>query len=153
MHDALAVRGREALRDLQAPVDGLPLRDGRPVELPAQRLAFEQLRDGVGHAVVRAEVEDREDVRVRERRDGLGLALEAGQRVGVRRQVRREDLDGHLAIELRVARAVDLAHPPGAERREDLVGPEPCSGGETHRMWAEDSSRISQAGYPRQDGG
>ena len=83
--DALAVRGGEALRDLERPVDRLLLRHGRAVELAAQRLALEQLRHGVGDAVVRAEVEDREDVRMRERGDGLGLALEARERVGVRR--------------------------------------------------------------------
>ena len=78
---------------------------------------------------MRAEVEDREDVRVRERGDGLGLALEARERVGVRGQLRGKDLDRDVAVELRVARAVDLAHAPGAERREDLVGAEACSGG------------------------
>ena len=110
--DALAVRGGEAPRDLERPVDRLLLRHGRAVELAAQRLALEQLGHGVGDAVVRAEVVDREDVRMRERGDGLGLALEARERVGVRGQLRGEDLDGDLAVELRVARAVDLAHPP-----------------------------------------
>jgi len=32
------------------------------------------------------------------------------------------DLDGHGAVEARVARCVDFAHASGAERREDLVG-------------------------------
>ncbi len=101
---------------------------GRAVELAAQGLALEQLGHGVRDAAVRAEVEDREDVRMRQRGDGLGLALEPRERVGVRGQLRREDFDGDLPVELRVARAVDLAHPARAERREDLVGAELRSG-------------------------
>ena len=46
--------------------------------------------------------------------------------------VLREDLDGDVAVELRVARAVDLAHAARAERREDLVGTETGSGDESH---------------------
>jgi hypothetical protein len=37
------------------------------------------------------------------------------------RQLGREDLDGDLATEPRVAGAVDLAHSAGAERRQDFV--------------------------------
>ena len=38
------------------------------------------------------------------------------------------------AIEPRVARLVDLAHPARAERREDLVGTQARAGGESHRF-------------------
>jgi len=36
------------------------------------------------------------------------------------------------AIELRVARAVDLAHSASADRREDFAGTEPLAGLEFH---------------------
>ena len=42
-----------------------------------QRLAFEQLGDDVGGAVVHADVEDGQDVRVVQRGDGTGFALES----------------------------------------------------------------------------
>ena len=71
------------LRDLERVVHRLLLRQRPRVEPAAQRLALEQLRDGVGDAVVRAEVVDREDVRMGQRGDRLGLALEARERVGV----------------------------------------------------------------------
>ncbi len=35
----------------------------------------------------------------------------------------------YVAIELEVAGAVDLAHPAGADEREDLVGPEAAARG------------------------
>ena len=82
--DPALVRRGEAAGDLEAVVDGLPLRDrDAAVEPPAERFALEELRDGVGDAVVPAEVVDREDVRVRERRDRLGFSLETRERVGV----------------------------------------------------------------------
>ena len=50
-----------------------------------------------------------------EPRDAFGIA---GERFG-------QNLDRDFAIELRVTRAIDLAHPAGTERCDDLVGPEP----------------------------
>ena len=46
-------------------------------------------------------------------------AKRATLRVGC--EVRREDLDRDVAPQLAVARAIDLAHAAGAERREDRV--------------------------------
>ena len=48
MDDALLVGRGESFRDLERVIDGLPLRDRARVELAAQRLAFEKLRNGVG---------------------------------------------------------------------------------------------------------
>ena len=44
----------------------------------------------------------------------------------------RQDLDGHVAPEPRVPRAIDFAHTAGAERRDDLVRAEACAGGQGH---------------------
>ena len=44
--------------------------------------------------------------------------------------VRREDLDRDRALEPRVLRLVDLAHPARADRRDDLVGAEAGAGSE-----------------------
>ena len=62
--DALLVRGRQPLRDLQPP-SSIALRGGSGprARARAQRLALEQLGDDVRRAVVRADVEDRDDVR------------------------------------------------------------------------------------------
>ncbi len=114
--DPLLVRRRETLRDLQRVVQGLLLRNGTRIELPAQRLAFQQLHDGVGDAVLVAEVENRQDVRMRERRDGLRFALETRERVGVRGDGLGKDLDRDIPVELPVPRPVNLAHPARAER-------------------------------------
>ena len=56
-----------------------------------------------------------------ERGERARFAREAGAALWIRREVRRQHLDGHLATELAIASAIDLAHATGAERREDLV--------------------------------
>ena len=78
-----------------------------------------------------------------ERREHLRLALEsreafaiAGERVG-------QDLDRDLASELGVARAIHLAHPAGAERRNDLVRTELVPAAEVH--WDRHSSRNKKS--------
>ena len=45
-------------------------------------------------------------------------------------QMGGEDLDRDVPVELRVPRAVDLAHPARAEGREDLIGAKARAGSE-----------------------
>ena len=119
--DALLVCGGEALCDLQRVVNGLLLADRTRVELSAQRLAFQKLHDRVSDAVLVSEVMDREDVRMRKRRDRLRLALEPCECVGIGSNGLRQNLDRDIPIELPVPRPIHLAHSPGSERGEDLV--------------------------------
>ena len=78
---------------------------------------------------------------------GAGLLLEPPQPVRISREGSGKHLDRHVAPQPRVLRAIHLSHAPRAERREDLVGPEPCPGQERHR---EDSvrRRISRISPP-----
>ena len=66
-------------------------------------------------------VVDRGDVGVVESGEGAGLAPEAGNALGILRELRRQDFHRHVAAELRVARTVDLAHAALAELRKDFV--------------------------------
>ena len=70
------------------------------------------------------EAVDRGDVRVVELREELRLALESRQALLVLGERRGQDLDRDLALQPRVGRAVDLAHPALAELGGDLVGAE-----------------------------
>ncbi len=99
-----------------------------------QRLALEVLHDEVLGLAFAVDVVERADVRMRDLRDRLRLALEALAQLRVRREVRRQDLDRDRALEARVPRLVDLAHPTGADRRQDLVGTELGSRRERHRL-------------------
>jgi len=83
---------------------------------------------------------------MRERRDRLRLALEPGQRVGIGRNRRREDLDRNVAVELSIPRPVDLPHSTRAQRREDLVGAEAGAGGKCYRITAGNSMAEPETG-------
>jgi hypothetical protein len=53
--------------------------------------------------------------------DRAGLALEALEPLRARRHLGRQHLEGHVAAELGVGGAVDLAHPADADRGGDAV--------------------------------
>ena len=96
------------------------LAPGQPLAVEAlpQRLPLQQLHHGEADPAVLPEVVDGEDVRVRQRGDRLGLALEARRGLGLVGQALGQDLDRHVASEARVPRPVDLAHAAGAEGAE-----------------------------------
>jgi hypothetical protein len=61
-----------------------------------------------------------------QRREHACFALEPRQPVRIVNDRVGQDLDCDVALEARVERAVDLAHPTGAERADDFVGTEEC---------------------------
>jgi hypothetical protein len=69
--DAFVVRRRETARNLGGVLNCLALGQRAAGQPLAQRLSFEHLRHGIHPVVVRAEVVDREDARVRSRRVSL----------------------------------------------------------------------------------
>jgi hypothetical protein len=132
MDDASGVSGGQAACDLDAALDGLSQRQPAVAETVAQRLAVEQLGHDEGRAVVAANVECRENVRVIQRRRGSRFLLEALQAIGIGRERRREHLDGDVGSQPRIARAIHLAHAAGADGADDFVRTEPCTGLEGH---------------------
>ena len=137
MDDALLVRGGEAVRDLHRVSfdEALRTRRSRPAVAAqplAQRLALEQLRDDVRRAVVRADVVDREDVRMIQRRGRARLLLEARQTLGIGGERGGSTLMATSRPRRGIARAIDLAHPARPEQREDFVGAEAITCGEWH---------------------
>src|SRR5262245_64507347 len=67
---------------------------------------------------------DAADVRMVQRGEHLGFALEPGEAIGIEREGFGEDLQGDVAIQRGVARTIDFAHAARAERGEDLVAAE-----------------------------
>ena len=97
MDDALAVRRVECLADLDAVGDRLFDR-----HRPGDRLALDELHHQVAAAFVLADIKQRADVRMIERRDRMRLALEALREWTLQR------LDGDVTIEPHVEGAVDV---------------------------------------------
>src|SRR5215475_11005449 len=81
---------------------------------------------------MRADVVNREDVRVVERRGGAGFLLEAEQTVRILGELGGQDFDGDLATESRVFGQIDLAHSACAELRYNLIMVEACAWGNDH---------------------
>jgi len=75
-----------------------------------------------------------ENVGVGEGGDGFRLVLEAGEGVGVLRDLVGQHLDRHVTLEPRVPRPINLAHSARAERNNDLVWPEARARGEAHAV-------------------
>ena len=72
------------------------------------------------------------DVCVIEGRQRFGFAFEAREPIGIGRESLRQDLQRDVAIEVRIAGAIHLAHGAGAEWSEDRVGAESRPGSERH---------------------
>ena len=96
-----------------------PIREGVPLD------ELENERVGVA-AVLKAV--DRADVRMVERSEHLRLALEPRETIRILCERVREDLQRDLAVQLRIARAIHLAHAAGADGGEDFVRAEASAG-------------------------
>ena len=68
------------------------------------------------------------DVRMIQRGQHLGFAVEARKPLRIAGEGLWQNLDRDLALQLRVARAIDLAHATGAERGQDFVRAEARAG-------------------------
>jgi hypothetical protein len=82
----------------------------------AERRPLDELHRHEGNIIVFLDGEDSDDVRVVQRSDGLGFPSEARQSIGVSREGSGKNLQRHITIQFRVARAVDLAHATSAEQ-------------------------------------
>src|SRR5262249_20149815 len=82
-----------------------------------ERLTFNQLHY---QGVILNSI-DLGDIRVIERSQHLCFAGETGHPLGILREGLRKDFDGDLAMELRVRRTIDFAHPALAELGGDVI--------------------------------
>ncbi len=106
-----------------------------------QRLAFDQLQHERANAVDIFEAINRADVRMIERRQNPGLALEARHLIRASRRGAGDHLDGDVAAELGVTRPVHLAHAARPDERHDLVLAQPPAGGQRFAVIVDDLCR------------
>jgi len=126
--DARAMRAVERVGDLRAVAEDVAQRQRAAPESVRERLSFEELEDEIGLPCLRlADVVQAADVRMLELGDGLRLALEAQTELRVVRELGGEHLDGHRALETRVARLPHLTHAARTNARDDLVRAEPAA--------------------------
>src|SRR5581483_10135124 len=92
-----------------------------PLDQALQVLAVDVLEDDELAAVVRAAVDHRDDVRVRERRDRACLTTEPLDVLAVRSVVLVQDLQRDLAVEQPVVRPKNARHASGPDELLELV--------------------------------
>jgi hypothetical protein len=83
------------------------------------------------------------DVGMIERGQPLRFALESCESFRIASGKFRQNLDGDVAIQPWIVRSIDLAHPAGAERRDDLVRTDLHSGREGLELV--DGSTVARA--------
>ena len=88
-----------------------------------QVVALDQLHHEGGHAVGFFQPVDRGDVRMIQRGEHFRFALESREPIASAATTAGRTLDRDLALQLRVGRAIDLAHAARADLRGDFVGP------------------------------
>jgi hypothetical protein len=96
----------------------------------SQVFPLDQFHDQRSDAVNVFQSINRCDVRVIEAGEHFGFALKALEAIGIPGHGFRKDFDRDLPLQLRVVRAIHLAHSACAENRKNFVGPEPAIGGE-----------------------
>ena len=133
MNDALLVGCRERLRHLARVLDGPARRQRATRQAVTQRIAVQQFGDSEGDAVLRADVVNPDDVRVRERGQRLRLPLEPREPLRIGGDHVREDFQCDLTLQPRVARPKDFAHASGPQRADDFVGTKAGTRGKGHR--------------------
>ena len=113
MRDACVVRRRQAIGDLRHHFHRLALREMGV----AQRFTLHDFGD---HVVV-ADIEDTQDIGMIQGGHGAGFFLKPVAARSVMRNVGGQHLHGDIAVQTCIASAVNLAHPSGADRSDDLV--------------------------------
>ena len=96
------------------------------------------------------ETVDRGNIGMIQRGEDFGFALKARQPIGVSRQRRRQDLDGDLALQLRVGRPIHLPHAAFADFGGDLIRAETGAGSQGHAIfWDYTEAGTRQQGLVR----
>ncbi len=116
-------RRRNLTRDLECVGDG----EGTLRQSVSQCRPLDQFQHQGTHVARVFEPVDGANIWVIERGEYVGLALEPRPPLRVFREDRRQDLDGDLAPEFGITRAIHLTHATDAERRHHFERTEACA--------------------------
>src|SRR5262249_10813735 len=103
------------------PFGCLPGRLGRSAQPIGEAPAFEQLEGDIRRAVVLSDVEDLEDIRMAQGRDGFRFDLETGELDIVGRSASSDHFQGDQPVEAAMPGLVNYPHATTAEFPEDFI--------------------------------
>ena len=141
MNDPTLVRRLQAFRKLSRDPDDFVERQWTNGEAFGQGRTLDEFEHERHDPGALLDPVDRPDVRMIQRGERAGLLLETSESVGILREEVGQYLDRDRTLELRVVRAIDLAHSARAEpgldpkrtqlatRRQTLYGTEGCDDG------------------------
>ena len=150
MNHVMAVRRRQPLGDCGRQLDDTRRSEAR-CYLVGQRLSVDQFHGQEVHAGFLVQPVDGGNVRVVERREQFGFALEPREPLRIVRKCLGQDLDRDLAIERRVDRFPDNAHAARAEAFDEAVVKEHGAGLDRqgrHREVGDIKARSGMRGGP-----
>jgi hypothetical protein len=121
VHETSRVCRAQSARDVSADAQNLIDRKRPSLDDLTQCFAFEQLRDEV-RAVLRASnIEDADDIGMIERGRHAGLVHEPRDALWIAGFRGREHLDGNIATEPRIGRAIDISHSAAGDEVDHAV--------------------------------
>jgi hypothetical protein len=133
MHDPLLVRRFKSVGDLASDGQRIRLREWPPRNPICQGRALDQLHDQRACDARLFEAVDLCDMGMVQGGQRLCFAFETPTPLGIGGKGLGENLQRDVAIQLRIARAVDFAHSSCANGVEDLVRAEARAGSQRHR--------------------
>jgi hypothetical protein len=133
MNDAALMRGVKRVCDLGRDLQRVAELDAAPREAFLERGAVDELEDERRPRNGFFEAVNRADPRMVERGEDVRLAAKPADPVGIARHDLRQDFEGNIPAEFRVARAIHLAQPTSTRRGDDFVRAEPGSVCQRHR--------------------
>ena len=150
MDDAERVGGLEPSRRLDHEIDGESRRQRAGAHARAKRLAVDEFGRDEVPPIRFADVINRDDVGMVERRDAPRFPLKAPQTVFVLRKPRRDDLERELAAKPKILGEIHLAHPALAKLAQDSVRTDDFADHRSRPVsrdidWASSIDRIRQS--------
>ena len=133
MDDALFVSGLQCVSDLAGDGQGFIDRDGSLRDPIRERGSVHELQHERADAAGLFEAVNMRDMRMIEGGEDFRFALEPREPFGVARERLRQNLQRNVAIQLRVAGAIHLAHAASTDFRGDFVWTAAHAGGQGHR--------------------
>jgi hypothetical protein len=121
MDDPLGVGSGEGIRNLNRKFDRVPYLQGLIADVLLQRLPFQQLHHDEVSSLPLANIEDRADMGVIERRGGARLAQVAVDGLPILRPFFRNELQRNVAMQTGVLGLPDHTHPALADLLDQTV--------------------------------
>ena len=123
MNDVFTVRGIEPGGKLFRDLDRVTEWNRSTPQPICEGLALDELEDQRRDAVLLLDAINRGDVRMIDGGQRSRFAIESRKSIAIGLKSLRQNFDGDVSTELRIARSVDFAHPAFAQLREDVIGP------------------------------